>query len=223
MLNFAKKPSPLCKIAMRNYNLGFISDKDIYNHVKETIESYRREITLDQFNKNIVDPIKLTFDSKVYGKSILLSNYKKPDKSNGLEKIKSLHKKIFHSAGYGWETNQNDFDVENKNLHIYAEIIDSSQSVSPNYARKSFIKMQTKLLEDKQAFCYLVELDTDRSFDICWKIIENDNIFQHNQIHKISIDNFYRLIFGDKMSYQTLSVKLPIIIDDVIKELTVLS
>lgn len=55
---------------MRDYNLGFISNEDIYRHVKETVESYRREITLEQFNQNIVDPIKLTFDSKVYGKTI---------------------------------------------------------------------------------------------------------------------------------------------------------
>ena len=55
---------------MRNYKLGFISDNDIYEHVKCTVESYRRNITLEEFNVNIVDPIKLTFDSKVYGKTI---------------------------------------------------------------------------------------------------------------------------------------------------------
>lgn len=53
---------------MRDYNLGFISNKEIYEHVKNTVESYRREITLSQFNENIIDPIKLTFDAKVYGK-----------------------------------------------------------------------------------------------------------------------------------------------------------
>lgn len=53
---------------MRNYNLGFISNQDIYNHVKKTVESYRKEITLKQFNSNIIDPIKLTFDAKIYGK-----------------------------------------------------------------------------------------------------------------------------------------------------------
>lgn len=46
---------------MRNYKLGFISDNDIYEHVKCTVESYRRNITLEEFNVNIVDPIKLTF------------------------------------------------------------------------------------------------------------------------------------------------------------------
>ena len=49
---------------MHKYNLGFISDEDIYEHVKMTVEAYRREITLNQFNENIIDPIKLTFDAR---------------------------------------------------------------------------------------------------------------------------------------------------------------
>ena len=54
---------------MRDYNLGFISNEDIYQHVKETVGLYRNKIDLEQFNSNIIDPIKLTFDSKIYGKT----------------------------------------------------------------------------------------------------------------------------------------------------------
>lgn len=55
---------------MRNYNLGFISDELIFNHVKATMLQYSRKIDLKSFNKNIIDPIKLTFDSKIYGQTI---------------------------------------------------------------------------------------------------------------------------------------------------------
>ena len=55
---------------MRAYNLGFISDENIYNHVKETVLRYSANIDLKEFNKNIIDPIKLTFDAKVYGRSM---------------------------------------------------------------------------------------------------------------------------------------------------------
>ena len=55
---------------MQNYNLGFISDEQIFSHVKETVEKYRYHIDLAEFNKNLIDPIKLTFDSKVYKQSI---------------------------------------------------------------------------------------------------------------------------------------------------------
>lgn len=48
---------------MREYNLTFIDNEDLFNHVKETIEKYRFKINLKEFNKNLIDPIKLTFDS----------------------------------------------------------------------------------------------------------------------------------------------------------------
>ena len=54
----------------KKYNLGFISDEDIFSHVKETVLLYRTTICLDEFNSNIVETIKQTFDSKVYGKPI---------------------------------------------------------------------------------------------------------------------------------------------------------
>jgi len=55
---------------VRAYNLSFISDENLYKHVRETIEKYKFRINLKEFNKNLIDPIKLTFDAKVYGKSI---------------------------------------------------------------------------------------------------------------------------------------------------------
>ena len=62
------QPKP--KETMRDYNLGFISNDDIFNHVKNTAMQYRRSINLKEFNKNLIDPIKLTFDAKIYGQSI---------------------------------------------------------------------------------------------------------------------------------------------------------
>jgi len=41
---------------MRNYGLEFISDKNLFQHIKETVEKYRFEIDLKAFNKNLIDP-----------------------------------------------------------------------------------------------------------------------------------------------------------------------
>ena len=57
-------------MAIRDYNLGFVSNEAIYNYVKETVVQYSTFIDLKKFNSNIIDPIKLTFDAKVYGKTI---------------------------------------------------------------------------------------------------------------------------------------------------------
>lgn len=87
---------------MHKYNLGFISDKDIYEHVKKTVESYRREITLKQFNENIINPIKLTFDAKVYNKTIQQAIedecFRQIDKSN-TNRIGYFHQNLFKYAG----------------------------------------------------------------------------------------------------------------------------
>lgn len=55
---------------MRHYNLGFISDELIFNHVKATMLQYCRKIDLKSFNKNIIDPVKLTF---IYSGSMQIS------------------------------------------------------------------------------------------------------------------------------------------------------
>lgn len=48
------------------YGLSFISDDDLYHHVKNTVLKYRFQIDFKKLNKNLIDPIKLTFDSAIY-------------------------------------------------------------------------------------------------------------------------------------------------------------
>jgi len=85
---------------VRRYNLGFISNRDLFDHVKNTVEKYRFQIDLKKFNKNLIDPVKLTFDSKVYGKSledIIESEIiRQMDKSN-TNYIGYFHQNIFKS------------------------------------------------------------------------------------------------------------------------------
>ena len=97
---------------MNKYNLGFISDEDIYNHVKTTVLQYRKNIDLKEFNKNIIDPIKMTFDAKIYGE--MSKDY-----------ISYFHQRIFNYVNEDWTTSNNGFDVVNKKRHIYSLFTDS--------------------------------------------------------------------------------------------------
>ena len=114
---------------MKNYNLGFISNEDIYNHVKATVLQYRRDIDLKEFNKNIIDPIKLTFDAKIYGQTmrqtIESECIRQIDKTNN-NRIGYFHQYLFKYAGNGWEVPDNGkkggFDVLNEDQHIFVEI-----------------------------------------------------------------------------------------------------
>lgn len=84
------------------YNLSFISDDDLFNHVKETVLRYKRKISLNEFTRNILDPIKMSFDSIVYEQSIeqMIQNEvsKQIDKSNN-NQIGYFHQNIFHYIG----------------------------------------------------------------------------------------------------------------------------
>lgn len=206
---------------MHSYNLGFISNEDIYRHVKETVESYRREITLLQFNENIVDPIKLTFDSKVYGKTIRQAIedecFRQIDKSN-TNRIGYFHQNIFKYAGNGWIVPKEGFDIENTERHIFVELKNKHNTMNSASSQKTYMKMQAKLLDDDQATCYLVETISKKSRDEIWKITLDKRPRSHNRIRRMSMDKFYELVFGDSKAFYKLCMALPIIIEDVVRE-----
>ena len=136
---------------MRDYQLGFISNENIFNHVKETVELYRNHINLKEFNKNIIDPIKLTFDSKVYGKSleeIIESEcIRQIDKTN-TNHIGYFHQNLFKYAGNGWEVPTTGFDIVNSQLHIFAELKNKHNTMNSRAADSVYRHMQDKILHD---------------------------------------------------------------------------
>lgn len=204
---------------MTHYNLGFISDEDIYRHVLETVSTYRREITLRQFNHNIVDPVKLTFDAKVYGRTIRQAIedecFRQIDKSN-TNRIGYFHQNIFRYAGNGWTVPRQGFDVENRSRHIFAELKNKHNTMNAASSQRTYMKMQARLLEDDQAVCYLVEAIAPRSRDENWQTTIDGQRRSHNRIRRMSMDRFYGLVFGDDRAFYKLCVALPRIIGDVI-------
>lgn len=183
---------------MRNYNLGFISNKIIYNHVKDTVLLYKDYIDLNEFNSNIIDPIKLTFDSKIYGKTfdqIIESEcIRQIDKAN-TNHIGYFHQNLFKYAGNGWEVPQKGFDVINKDLHIYVEMKNKHNTMNSSSAQATYIKMQNQVLRDNEATCMLVEVIAKNSQNIPWKATLNGEKYSHEQIRRVSIDKFYEIVF----------------------------
>ena len=206
---------------MQKYNLGFIPDNLIFEHVRNTVLAYRREITLKQFNQNIVDPIKLTFDANVYGKTIHQAIedecFRQIDKSN-TNKIGYFHQNIFRYAGNGWSVPKEGFDVENLEKHIFVELKNKHNTMNSASSQKTYMKMQSKLLEDDQATCILVEVISQKSRDDKWKISLDKKSHSHSKIRRMSMDKFYALVFDDDLAFYKLCVALPKIIRDVVNE-----
>lgn len=207
---------------MRDYQLGFISNEDIYNHVKDTVESYRTYIDLSGFNENIVDPIKLTFDAKVYGKTfeeIIESEcIRQIDKTN-TNRIGYFHQNLFKYAGNGWEVPQAGFDVVNSERHIYAELKNKHNTMNSASSQKTYMKMQNQLLLDDHAVCMLVEVIAKKSQNEKWKATVDKKTFSHERIRRVSIDKFYEIVFGDSLAFAKLCKALPYILDDVVGNL----
>lgn len=207
---------------MKKYNLGFISDNDIYGHVKETVQRYSADIDLKEFNKNIVDPIKLTFDAKVYGRTmeevVASECMRQMDKSNN-NHIGYFHQNLFRYAGNGWTVPEQGFDVVNEEKHIFVEMKNKHNTMNSAAAQKTYMKMQQKIIRDGKATCMLVEVIATRSQNKTWIATVDRERFENEHIRRVSIDKFYEVVFNDPLAFVKLCKALPIILDDVIIEL----
>jgi eco47II restriction endonuclease len=213
---------------MRDYQLGFISSDAIFEHVQNTVRQYRKTIDLKAFNHNIIDPIKLTFDAKIYGQSIRQTIesecIRQIDKTNN-NKIGYFHQHIFKYAGGQWQVPNNGehggFDVVNDALGIYAEVKNKHNTMNSASASATYLKMLDKIMRSgNQARCYLVEAIAKQSQDMMWEptIVQNGHKEKYSwpSIRKISMDRFYGVVFGDNHAFFKLCKALPLILDDVI-------
>ncbi len=204
------------------YNLNFISDENLFFHVKETVEKYRFKIDLKKFNKNLVDPIKLTFDSKVYGKTfeeIIESEIiRQIDKSN-TNHIGYFHQNIFRHIGTDWEVPEQGFDLISHDQNIFVEMKNKHNTMNSASSQKTYMKMQSMLIQNANNRCFLVEIIAKKSQDIPWKISLDGNAFEHDYIRRVSIDKFYQLVTGEEHAFKNLCEVLPRVLDDVIATL----
>lgn len=208
-------------MAQGTYDLGFISDVDIFNHVKNTVLKYKALIDLTRFNKNVIDPIKLTFDAKVYGKTfeeIIESEcIRQIDKANN-NHIEYFHQNLFSYADNGWYVPETGFDVANDRRKIYVEMKNKYNTMNSDTAQTTYIKMQDQLLRVSNSTCMLVEVIAKQSQDRPWKITLDNQQYEHDNIRRVSIDKFYDIVFGDPNAFMKLCKALPRILDDVISD-----
>lgn len=208
---------------MREYNLGFISDENIYNHVKETVLRYSASLDLKKFNKNIIDPIKLTFDAKVYGRTmeevVASECMRQMDKSNN-NHIGYFHQNLFRYAGNGWTVPTEGFDVVNEERHIFVEMKNKHNTMNSAASQKTYMKMQNKIVRDSRATCMLVETIATRSQNKTWVVTVDKEQFNNENIRRVSMDKFYEIVFEDASAFAKLCKALPDILNDVIANMS---
>lgn len=207
------------------YRLRFISDADLYDHTKETVKRFRTGMTLEQFKSNIVDPIKMTFDTHVYGKSVedvIDSEVMRQLNKSNENLIGNFHQNMFKFVGGGWEvpqTGADGFDVENHERHIFAEIKNKHNTMNSSSAKSVHSHMRGLIQGDTRACCYLVEIVAKTSQDIPWKLASSPlREDRQERLRRISIDRFYEIVTGDPTAFRDLCSVLGRVIDDILEE-----
>lgn len=208
------------------WDLAFIDRNDFKKHVSDTIKTYDntlKGIDLHSFNSNIIDPIKLTFDSKVYRKTIeeVIENelVRQRDKTN-TNAIGYFHQNLFKYID-NCEVPNVGFDViytRSNGSRVYVEMKNKHNTMNSSAAQKTFLKMTTQILSDDNCDCYLVEIIAKRSQNIVWNVSLDYERVSNEHIKRVSIDKFYEEVTGDKDAFYKICKQLPIIIDEIISE-----
>lgn len=206
-----------------DYILKFISQENFEKHVYETLSEYNdvlKSINLKEFNKNIIDPIKLLFDKNVFNKSfeeiITLEIHRQRDKSNN-NSIGYFHQNIFKYIEK-CEVPENGWDII-FSKEYYVEMKNKHNTMNSSSSAKTYMRMQNQLLSSEKSICALVEVISTKSQNIPW-VVTIDGIKQpsNERLRKISIDKFYEIVTGDKNAFKNLCYQLPKTIEKLIKQ-----
>lgn len=205
------------------YNLSFIAESDFEKIVLETIDVYNRtlsNINLEQFNSNIIDPIKFLFDKEIchnnYETVINFEIARQKDKTHS-NAIGYFHQNMFkyiqccEVPEHGW-----DIIVNKSKYKICVEMKNKHNTMNSSSAQRTYIKMLDHILNNKRDYCYLVEVISTRSQNVEWQSSVDGRRIQNKRLRKVSIDQFYKEVTGVDYAFYQLCMQLPVTIKKLI-------
>ncbi len=207
----------------KDYSLSFISSEDLYNHVFETVKGYSFSLDLKGFSSNLIDPIKLTFDSIVYAQGIekTIENevLRQLDKSNS-NLIGYFHQNIFKYVDDEWSVPVRGYDVQSSKQNIFVEMKNKHNTMNSSSSAKTYMRMQNTLIENDKSVCMLVEVIAKRSQNITWVVTLDGHKQKANErIRRVSIDKFYELVTGEEDAFMRLCKVMPVVINEVVSNI----
>lgn len=132
--------------------------------------------------------------------------------------IAYFHQCLFKYANKDWTTSNKGFDVVNEKRHIYSLFTDTSK-MKRKHKCGLMIKMFDKILKDDKAHCYVVDISDCSQKDADFTYEVDKQTLQDERIHHVSVRTFYDLAFGEKDSYLKIGEVLPIVLEDVVREI----
>jgi type II restriction enzyme len=216
---------------INDWKLDFISKENFYFHVSETIStyiSYLKPVNLESFNGNIIDPIKLTFDSKIQKISIeeIINSeiLRQRDKANN-NAIGYFHQNIFKYIKncnvpiHGWDV----IFTTPLGTRIFVEMKNKHNTMNSSSSENSFLKMLNILSNNPNDKCYLVEAISTTSQKVNWTKTINGKEYNSTLIQKVSIDKFLEEVTGDSYAFKKICDELPVAIDILMEKIRLVS
>lgn len=199
-----------------NTYLDFISDEKLLSAIDNLYKTYVRsfaEKTLNDLNKNIMDPFKFQFDTLFLNGGSTASTlnseiFRQSDKSIS-NAVGLFHQQLLGSIEGFTETPLLPCDVKKCDDTIFAEVKNKHNTMNVRSAAGVYEELEGLAKSYPKAMCYLVEIIAKKSTDEVWHQTVNEKRSEHPRIHKISADRFYKLATGDKHAFKKLCDVLP--------------
>lgn len=205
---------------MANKYVSFIPDEHLLSCIGNLHEAYlnaKKNITKSKFYRNKVDTFKLTFDAKF--------NNINEDELIHSEILRQIDKSINNSIGTfheqvlggieGYEIGTlSGYDIKAMDNTLFADIKNKHNTLNSSSAEALFQKLARYADDNKKAKCYWVQILAKSSFNEHWAGDINGKEYSHSRVFKISGDQFYALLTGEKDAFLQLYKALPHAIND---------
>ncbi|MCD8205875.1 MAG: Eco47II family restriction endonuclease [Clostridia bacterium] len=213
---------------MSDYNISFISKTTFERHVYETMEKYNKvleAIDLERFNANIVDPIKLTFDMKLFrleAEDVIKNEIQRQRDKSDTNAIGYFHQNMFKYIK-NCEVPKTGFDVIYTNpdtkAKIYVEMKNKYNTMNSGAAAHVYTKMLDQLGKENNSddLYFLVEVIAPCSRNVPWTMKLNGVPMNNERIRRVSIDKFYAIVTGENDAFYQICSQLPKAIDELIR------
>jgi hypothetical protein len=101
---------------------------------------------------------------------------------------------------------------------VYVEMKNKHNTMNSAASGKTYIKMQSQLLDDDDCACFLVEAIAKKSQNIKWTTTVDGKNVSHRKIRRVSLDQFYALVTGQEDALYRMCMVLPGVIQRVVSE-----
>lgn len=208
---------------MANKYVNFISDEHLLKCIENLHASYikaKEKISKKKFYNNKIDTIKLTFDTKfnkIDEESIIETEILRQIDKSINNSIGTFHEQVLGGIE-GYELgNLSGFDIKAEDNTLFADIKNKHNTMNSSSAEALFQKLARYADDYKQAKCYWVQILAKGSFNEHWTGDINGKEYSHSRVFKISGDQFYAILSGNKNALYDLYAALPNAIDDFMK------